>query len=74
MSARFVKLTAFRDAASTIPTSAWVNPERIAFFKPVALGQARTRIFFAEDGTLEVAESCDEVLLAFRWCGLELAS
>ena len=71
--AGFVKLTGFKDAASTIPVEAWVNPERIAYFKPVALGKARTRIFFAEDGTLEVAESCDEVLLALRWCGLELA-
>lgn len=69
----FVKLTGFRDVASTQPLEAWVNPERIAYFKPVHLGQARTRIFFAEDGTLEVAETPAEVIVALQWCGLEPA-
>jgi hypothetical protein len=67
-----VKLTGFRDAASTIPVEAWVNPERIAYFRAVSLGKAQTRIFFAEDGTLEVAETPDEILVALRWCSLEL--
>lgn len=71
----FVKLTGFKDHAAVLPpVDVWVNPERIAYFKPVALGRANTRIFFAEDGTLEVAETCDEVLAAFRWCGLELTA
>jgi hypothetical protein len=70
----FVKLTGFRDAASTITIDAWVNPERIAYFGPVRLGKAQTRILFAEDGVLEVAETPDEVLVALRWCSLQLTS
>jgi hypothetical protein len=73
MSARFVKLTGFVDYAATQPTEVWANPDKIAYFKPAHLGNAKTSIFFAEDGTLDVAESPLEVLVALRWCGLELA-
>jgi hypothetical protein len=74
MDTRFVKLTGFADHASTVPTEVFVNPTHIALFKSVKLGQARTRIFFATDGTLEVAETPSDVLVALRWCGLHLTT
>lgn len=75
--ATFVKLTGFCNAYAPDQEfkPIWVNAERIAYFEPIRkLGQANTRIYFAEDGSVVVAESCDEVLAAFRWCGLELTA
>jgi hypothetical protein len=40
----------------------WVNPDRIAYLRCHADGRAGTRIYFAEDGVLDVAEDPRDLL------------
>jgi hypothetical protein len=67
----FVQLIGYVDGFVAQPV--WVNPERVAYLQPRHTYRNRsrpsdpvgTRIFFAEDGTLDVAELPDVVLDLF---------
>jgi hypothetical protein len=69
---RFVRLTDYlhEHCRADETTDVWINPKRVGYLRPRTAwrseGQPRpvlgTRLFFAEDGVLEVAELPDQVL------------
>jgi hypothetical protein len=60
-----VKLLGWVEGQSK-PIPVWVNPSQIAYFRPRTHGKRGTRIYFAEDGVLDVDESPEELLVALE--------
>jgi hypothetical protein len=56
MPVQLSRLTGWVDERKTQAVEVWVNPAQIAFFRGHVNGTRGTRIFFAADAVLDVAE------------------